>query len=229
MARALRRRPGRAAQQRGLWPGDRDERQRTAGTAAAPGDGPGDEGGSGPPAPPSVGTEPRTIDDACPPEAPEDGFQDLPQDNSHERAVDCIVWWGVASGRSSTSYAPSVSVTREQMATFVARAIVRAGGDLPLATRDHFTDDNGSRHEDSINRLAEAGIVTGRGAGVYAPDLPVLRDAMATFLVRAVQHRTGRALPDSTDHFLDDNGNTHEPNIDRAAGAGVTGGTGPGA
>ncbi|MEY2430366.1 MAG: hypothetical protein QOC92_91 [Acidimicrobiaceae bacterium] len=47
---------------------------------------------------------------------------------------------------------------------------------------------------------------------------------MATFVVRSYQFRSGTTLPAGSDAFGDDNGNTHEANINRAAGAGfVTG------
>ena len=51
------------------------------------------------------------------------------------------------------------------MATFLARAL-----DLPPASSDHFTDDNGTAHEDNINRLFEAGITTGCTATKFCPE-----------------------------------------------------------
>jgi hypothetical protein len=110
------------------------------------------------------------------------------------------------------------------MATFIANLVTASGGSLPAARRDHFDDDDGDRHEDSINRLAEAGIVTGQRDGSYGPLLPVRRDQMATFLVNATERRTGAALPRLGSFFADDDGSTHETRIDQAAGAGFTGG-----
>jgi hypothetical protein len=95
--------------------------------------------------------------------------------------------------------------------------------DLPPAAGDHFTDDDGSAHEANINRLAEAGIVSGRSDGTYGPAAPVNRAQMATFLVRAFEY-VGPALTSSKDWFPDDDGNTHEANIDKAAEAGFTAG-----
>ena len=52
---------------------------------------------------------------------------------------------------------------------------------------------------------------------------------MATFLVRAHDHRTSRALTaPSVNYFLDDNDSPHESSIDKAAGAGLTGGSADG-
>lgn len=167
----------------------------------------------------------RAIDDSCPDgSVPEDGFLDVTADNVHESAVDCVVAARVARGTSETTYSPSAAVTREQMASFLARMIAESGGSLPDAARDHFADDHGSAHEDSINRLAEAGIVTGLSDGSFGPSRVVTRDQMTSFLVRAFQHRSGTTLTAAQDYFVDDSGNAHEPAINRAAEAGFTGG-----
>ena len=103
------------------------------------------------------------------------------------------------------------------MATFLARAF-----ELPAATSDHFTDDNGTAHEDNINRLFEAGITTGCTATKFCPKDPVTRGQMATFLARALE------LPAATsDHFTDDNGTAHEDNLNRLFEAGIITGCGP--
>jgi hypothetical protein len=98
------------------------------------------------------------------------------------------------------------------MASFLVRAL-----DLPSTTTDFFTDDNGSTHEVNINRVAAAGITKGCTATTYCPDADVSRAQMASFLARAF------ALPSTTtDFFTDDNGTTHEANINRVAAAGIT-------
>jgi hypothetical protein len=109
------------------------------------------------------------------------------------------------------------------MASFIARLIDATTKDLPAASSDHFADDDGNAHEDNINRLAEAGIVSGRADGTYGPTAPVTRAQMATFLVQAYEY-VGPALTASQDYFSDDNGNTHEDNINKAAEAGFAGG-----
>jgi sugar lactone lactonase YvrE len=173
--------------------------------------------------------EPSPPVDACPSEqVPEDGFLDVPPENVHEFNIDCLVWWGVASGWSTTEYHPASGVIRAQMATFVANLVEAAGTPLPAATRDWFDDDDGTPHEDSINRLAEAGLVTGTAARTYGPGLTVRRDQMATFLVRTHDYLTGEDTHASTDRFTDDEGSTHEPSINAAAELGLAYGTGDG-
>lgn len=164
---------------------------------------------------------------ACPlGDVPVDRFSDT-VGNVHERSIDCMAWWAVASGYPDGSYGPVRTVNRAQMATFVTRALATAGIELPSSPPDRFTDDDGNTHELAINQLAELGIVSGKAAHRYAPGHPVTRAQMATFLVRAYDFVTGTGTPAARDHFDDDNGNPHEHNINKAAEAGFAQGTGP--
>jgi hypothetical protein len=168
----------------------------------------------------------RTTDDSCPAgEVPGAGFSDVPASSAHAPAIDCVVWWGVANGQTRTQYGPAGDVTRAQMATFVANTILESGGSLPEPSRDWFGDDNGTAHERNINRLREAGVVSGRGEGTFGATLPVSRAAMASFLVSAYEYRTGQALGAAPDYFYDDAGSVHEANINTSAASGFTGGT----
>jgi hypothetical protein len=98
------------------------------------------------------------------------------------------------------------------MATFLSRAL-----DLPETATDYFTDDEGNTHEGAINRVAEAGLTVGCAPGRFCPTRDVSRAQMATFLARALD------LPASpTDHFTDDDGSTHEADINAIADAGIT-------
>ena len=82
-----------------------------------------------------------------------------------------------------------------------------------------FTDDDGNEHEGFIEAIAAAGITLGCNpeGTLYCPAEPVRRDQMASFIAR------GFELPAATeDFFPDDEGNTHEDNINRVAAAGIT-------
>ena len=133
---------------------------------------------------------------------------------------DDIVWvyeQGITTGCSPERYCPTDPVTREQMAIFLDRAL-----DLPTTATDFFSDDEGRTGEAAINRVAAAGITSGCGPGLYCPTGNVTRGQMASFLARAFD------LPaTTTDFFTDDDGTTHEANIDRVAAAGITSGCGP--
>ncbi len=130
---------------------------------------------------------------------------------------DDIVWLSEADitrGCSPGKFCPNAAVSRGQMASFLVRAL-----ELPSTATDYFTDDNGTTHEVSINRVRAAEITTGCAPSKYCPNDDVSRGQMASFLARAFE------LPaTSTNYFTDDNGTTHEGNINRVAAAGITSG-----
>lgn len=164
---------------------------------------------------------------ACPADVPSEWFTDT-VGNTHRHAIDCIVAWGITQGVAPGRYAPARTVNRAQLASFVARLIENAGGSLPAPSPQGFTDIDGNVHADRINQLAAAGVVQGTTSTTYTPDAAVRRDQMATFLVRAYEHVASTELPDPPSDFPDIDGNAHEDNINRAAAAGFTTGTGDG-
>jgi S-layer homology domain len=123
---------------------------------------------------------------------------------------------GITKGCTTTAFCPNSVVTREQMASFLARA-----RNLPAASRDFFTDDENSVHEADINRVAQAGIAAGCGGGRYCPTRTISREEMASFLARAFN------LPATgSDFFTDDESSIHEADINRVAAAGIATGCG---
>lgn len=182
---------------------------------------------------PAPTAQPRAIDDGCPDgQIQEDGFPDVASSNVHEAAVDCVVHWQVANGRTASAYGPGAPVDRAQMASFIARLVERSGGSLPTASRDWFGDDGGGTHHDNINRLAEAGIVSGTRPGSYGPQQGVTRAQMAAFLTRAYDYRAGQAgqaeLAEGDNYFDDDDASPLHDEINTAAAVGFAGGYGDG-
>ncbi len=157
----------------------------------------------------------------------EDGFADVATTNAHEASIDCIVYWQITTGLRPGVYGPSGTVTRGQMASFLARFVEQSGGTLPSNPPNAFPDDDGTTHAANIDKLAAADIAGGRPDGRFAPEAPVTRNQMASFIVRTLEYRLGAPIEEGTgaDHFTDDDGDTHEPNIDKAAALGITGGT----
>jgi spore germination protein YaaH len=86
---------------------------------------------------------------------------------------------GITGGCGGNRFCPTANVTREQMASFLARALK-----LPSTSTDYFTDDNRSPHQGDINRLAAAGITGGCAPGRFCPSANVTREQMAGFLNR---------------------------------------------
>ncbi len=131
--------------------------------------------------------------------------------------IEWLAGEGITEGCSTRRYCPDDAVTRAQMASFLDRA-------LPLGASkgDAFDDDEGSVHEEAINRLAASGITQGCNENLYCPNDSVTRAQMASFLDRAL------GLPAAgRDDFNDDEGSVHEASINRLAAAGITEGCTP--
>ncbi|MGI8985059.1 MAG: SBBP repeat-containing protein [Acidimicrobiales bacterium] len=139
----------------------------------------------------------RMIDHADPDALPEAGTAnafpcDLEPDNVHfaniQRLAAAGVVLGGPGGSDPTCYGPGQQVRRDQMASFLNRAIDEVTG-APLASAANaFTDDEGNVHEANINGLAAEGIVVGTGGGLYDPAGSVRRDQMASFIARTLDY-----------------------------------------
>lgn len=141
----------------------------------------------------------------------------------HVPSVDCVFAQDISLGTSAGTYDPQGMTRRDQMASFIVRALEAAGYELPAATDQGFTDIDGNEHEDSINRLAAIGVTLGRTATTYRPGELVRRDQMASFIVRAVEWAYGEEGGigigrEPTPAFADvPAGNTHSVNINVGA------------
>jgi hypothetical protein len=83
-------------------------------------------------------------------------------------------------------------------------------------------DWSSSKFATAIDWLYDEGITSGCVIDLYCPNNVVNRGSMASFLAKALD------LPSTgQDFFTDDEGNVHEPNINRIAAAGITVGCAP--
>lgn len=168
---------------------------------------------------------PRDTRLACPASVVGAGFADVPDTSPFKSAVDCVQQWQVANGTSPTTYTPAATVTREQMAGFIARVIRRTGGHLPGNAPDAFRDDDGSTFSQDIDALAAAGVVRGTGEQTFSPRADVSRAQMAALLVRAHDYRASQAGMDGLraveDFFADDDHTALQRDINAAARAGL--------
>jgi DNA-binding beta-propeller fold protein YncE len=140
-------------------------------------------------------------------------FQDVPFDHWAWAQVEACALAGIVAGYPNGTYRPSQSVTRAQMAAYIARAL--AGGDtaVPAGPTDpSFTDVDGDHWAYVYIEYAHAlGIVEGYGSGskrAYQPDLEVDRGQMAVFVARAIATPTGETgmagyTPPATPRFPD--------------------------
>jgi hypothetical protein len=161
---------------------------------------------------------------ACTDQIPAGTFSDVPPGGAHSFNVDCIAWWGVAQGVDGTRFAPARSVTRGQMASFLARTldvVDQRPEDPPSA----FTDTDGHPHEAAIDAVAAAGIAQGQADGRFLPDATVTRAQMASFVVRTLELVLETRMPVDRPWFDDITNSVHRDNIVGAREWGVTLGT----
>lgn len=97
-----------------------------------------------------------------------------------EASINRLAAAGITTGCGPTTFCPNASISREQMAAFLDRALKLAN-----TGTDYFTDDEGSAFEKSINRAAAAGLTSGCGGTQFCPGAVVTRGQMAAFFHRA--------------------------------------------
>jgi hypothetical protein len=93
---------------------------------------------------------------------------------------------GITTGYGDGSFGPEDSVTREQMAVFLTKALAAVPPDGYCGVTNPFTDVSFVRWSCKyVKKFAELGITTGYGDGRYGPGDYVTRAQMAVFLSRA--------------------------------------------
>lgn len=114
-------------------------------------------------------------------------FTDVSDGYWAQKAIAAIVKSGIANGYTPTTFEPEKIVTRDQMATFIARAV--AGGDSAVPagpSTPSFSDVPTTfwayKYIEFLNKL---GIASGYSGNTYQPGNEVTRDQMAVFLSRA--------------------------------------------
>jgi len=123
----------------------------------------------------------------CPDSAaiPSAGFTDTTSTD-----VDCLAYYGITLGTTATTYEPTASVARWQMALYLTRSASEAGVTLGTGADQGFTDISGKSAEiqTAINQIAQLGITVGKTATTFAPDDNVLRQEMAMFIERTLDN-----------------------------------------
>jgi peptidoglycan/xylan/chitin deacetylase (PgdA/CDA1 family) len=123
------------------------------------------------------------------PPGPTDRFLDVPADSAHAAAIGAVHEAGITLGctEDSASYCPNDPIRRGQMASFLHRAL-----GLPPGPVDLFRDVSPhSTHAAAIGAVYEAGVTRGCSddGRSYCPGVRVSRAQMASFVVRALDHR----------------------------------------
>jgi hypothetical protein len=121
--------------------------------------------------------------------------------------INCLVAFGITSGTTPTTYSPTASVERWQMAIFLQN--VWGALFLPFLSggSQGFTDIGGLSVDAqlAINQTAQIGVTTGVAAGLYDPFSGVPRWQMAIFLARFIA-AAGVGVPSPSPHGFTDVG-----------------------
>jgi hypothetical protein len=127
-------------------------------------------------------------------------FTDVPVDHWAYRYVEYAHANGVVQGFPGGYYRPSLTLTRDQMAVYIARSIVTPTGEAGLAdytppATPTFPDVSNTGYGSDgtepfwaykhIEYCVGQGVVRGYGDGLYHPELVVTRDQVAVYVSRS--------------------------------------------
>ena len=132
--------------------------------------------------------------------------------SAHEGDINRVAQAGITLGCAPDRYCPTGNVTRQEMASFLKRAL-----DLPRTTTDYFTDDETSVHEGDINSLAASGITSGCSATRFCPTGSVTRGQVMAFLYRAFDGGSIQSLAALQRSAAADAPETDAPEADQSA------------
>ena len=115
-------------------------------------------------------------------EVDDDRFSDVDPDSVHAGSINAVAEADIALGRDDGTYDPDGTVTRAEMASFLARSAELDGVDG--TGFDDVDEDN--VHAENIYAVRDAGITEGVSDSRYDPEGDVRREQMASFLIRMV-------------------------------------------
>jgi hypothetical protein len=129
-----------------------------------------------------------------------DSFTDVPRTQLFYKKIETLLHHGISTGCTATAYCPDSPVSRSEMAIFIAKALEGDGAHVPTSGTlsgspydcrtggvSQFTDvpptDTACKH---VHDIAYEQVTLGCNTGQYCPNETVTRDAMASFIAKAV-------------------------------------------
>jgi DNA-binding beta-propeller fold protein YncE len=114
-------------------------------------------------------------------------FTDVDEGHWAYRYIEYCAGAGLVEGYPSGAYQPDSAVTRDQMAVYIARALVGGDGNVPAGPAEAAFTDVATDYwaYDYIAYCASEGVVQGYPDGGYHPEEGLTRDQMAVFIARA--------------------------------------------
>ena len=141
-----------------------------------------------------------------------DSFGDVPRSQPFYKKIETLLHHGITSGCAGQLYCPTDPVPRDQMAIFIAKGISGAGALVPTTgfVGAQAYDCSASGHSlfsdvsptasfcKHVHYLAAQNVTLGCDATHYCPSQTITRDAMASFIAKAVVAPAGgNAVPAS--------------------------------
>ena len=170
---------------------------------------------------------PRPLPAACPSSLiTPTRFYDIPPDG-HGHSVLCMDAWGITDAggsawRTYPLYLPRHTATRAEFAEMLHRLLYAAGVAPALGTAGRFTDvPDDHPNTGAIDALTTIRVINGVSETHFAPERPVSRGAMASLIVQAHDNAFAATFERAAG-FSDTTGTTHEDNIRRLVGGGIT-------
>ena len=123
--------------------------------------------------------------DLQPLESEAKAFKDVASKDWFAKAVKIANQHGLVEGTSATQFSPNASITRQEIATMMDRAVTKKGYDT-LTLNLLFTDKNKIANwaAPAIQRVLSLGLMTGRTTSVFAPTEKTNRAEAVTVLKR---------------------------------------------
>ena len=114
-----------------------------------------------------------------------EGFTDVPYDMYYTPYISWAYQCGIATGMSTTSFAPNSPITREDICVYLKRYCDYYGIELPvIKAKLTFTDESLIGDLEAVQALQQAGIINGRDTGAFDPAASVTRCEVAALFQR---------------------------------------------
>ena len=150
------------------------------------------------PTEPTDPTDPKPVDpEPTEPKGDPESFTDLEKGAWYYESVSYAIETGLMNGVGEREFAPDDTLTRAMLVTI----LYRQAGEPTVAKRAAFADvAEKSWYADAVAWAVERGITNGMGDNLFAPDEPVTREQMVTFLWRfAEKPESAQTLADFPD------------------------------